>query len=140
MRHSKAAFEIRADVVVGADGRFSVALATAAIAAQELYPLRGHGPITQEDLAVIQQLRESDVRTLHRFQLNAQRVLLAPSGEHPIIRWLLPKVLPWLFHAPFLPRVQRRLFVGTPLPPLDPAFSFRTCSQAQLLCHRGHGL
>lgn len=104
----------------------NVALATAAIAAQELYPLLGHGPIAQEDLAVIQQLREGDVRTLHRFQLNAQRVLLAQSGGHPVIRWLLPKVLPWLLHSPFLPRVQRRLFLGAPLPPLDPAFSFRT--------------
>jgi len=25
-----------------------------------------------------------------------------------------------------LPRVQRRLFFGAPLPPLDPAFSFRS--------------
>lgn len=103
----------------------NVALATAAIAAQELYPLLGHGPIAQEDLAMIQQLREGDVRTLHRFQLNAQRVLLAQIGEHPIVNWLLPKVLPLLLHSPLLPRVQRRVFFGAPLPPLDPAFSFR---------------
>ena len=55
----------------------NVALATAAVAAQELYPLLGHGPIAQDDLATIQQLREGDVRTLHRFQLGAQRVLLS---------------------------------------------------------------
>ena len=36
----------------------NVALATAAVAAQELYPLLGHGPIAHEDLAAIQQLRE----------------------------------------------------------------------------------
>jgi 2-polyprenyl-6-methoxyphenol hydroxylase-like FAD-dependent oxidoreductase len=104
----------------------NVALATAAVAAQEIYPLLGHGPIAQEDLAMIQQLREGDVRTLHRFQLNAQRVLLAQSGNHPVLNWLLPKVLPLLLHSPLLPRVQRRVFFGAPLPPLDPAFSFRT--------------
>lgn len=104
----------------------NVALATAAVAAQELYPLLGHGPIAQDDLAIIQQLREGDVRTLHRFQRNAQRVLLAQTGEHPVVNWLLPKVLPLLLHSPLLPRIQRRVFFGAPLPPLDPAFSFRT--------------
>ena len=107
----------------------NVALATAAVAAQELYPLLGHGPIAHEDLAAIQQLREGDIRTLHRFQLGAQRVLLSQSGGSPILSWLLPKVLPLLLHSPLLPRVQRRLFFGAPLPPLDPAFSFRS-SQA----------
>jgi len=104
----------------------NVALATAAVAAQELYPLLGHGPIAHEDLTTIQQLREGDVRTLHRFQLGAQRVLLSQAGGNPILSWLLPKVLPLLLHSPLLPRVQRRLFFGAPLPPLDPAFSFRS--------------
>jgi 2-polyprenyl-6-methoxyphenol hydroxylase-like FAD-dependent oxidoreductase len=104
----------------------NVALATAAIAAQEIYPLLGHGPIAHEDLAPIQQLREGDIRTLHRFQLGAQRVLLTQSGGNPVLSWLLPKVLPLLLHSPLLPRVQRRLFFGAPLPPLDPAFSFRS--------------
>jgi hypothetical protein len=27
--------------------------------------------------------------------------------------------------SPLMPRVQRRIFFGAPLPPLDPAFSFR---------------
>jgi hypothetical protein len=44
-----------------------VALATAAVAAQVLYPLLGHGPIAHEDLHTIQQLREGDVRTLYGF-------------------------------------------------------------------------
>jgi 2-polyprenyl-6-methoxyphenol hydroxylase-like FAD-dependent oxidoreductase len=104
----------------------NVALATAAVAAQELYPLLGHGSIAHADLATIQQLREGDVRTLHRFQLGAQRVLLSQAGGHPVLSWLLPKILPLLLHSPLLPRVQRRLFFGAPLPPLDPAFSFRT--------------
>src|SRR5262249_11172113 len=104
----------------------NVALATAAVTAQELYPLLSHGPIRHEDLAAIQQLREGDVRTLHRFQLGAQRVLLSQAGGNPILSWLLPKVLPLLLHSPLLPRVQRRLFFGAPLPPLDPAFSFRS--------------
>src|SRR5262249_54100974 len=103
----------------------NVALATAAIAAQELYPLLGHGPIAQKDLARVQQLREDDVRTLHSLQLKAQRVLLAQTGTSPVVNWLLPKVLPLLMHSPLLPRVQRRVFVGAPLPSLDPAFSFR---------------
>jgi len=34
------------------------------------------------------------------------------------------KVLP-LLHSPLLSRVQRRLFFGAFLPPIDPAFSFR---------------
>jgi uncharacterized protein (DUF433 family) len=42
----------------------------------EIYPLLGHRPIAHDDLATIQQLREGDIRTLHRFQLGAQRVLL----------------------------------------------------------------
>jgi hypothetical protein len=102
-----------------------VALATAAVAAQEIYPLLGHGPIAQDDLATIQQLREGDVRTLHRFQLGARRVLLSQSSGNPVLAWLLPKVLPLLLHSPLLPRVERRLVFGAPLPPLDPAFSFR---------------
>ncbi|MBI3454501.1 MAG: FAD-dependent monooxygenase [Candidatus Rokubacteria bacterium] len=104
----------------------NVALATAAVAAQTLYPLLGHGPIGRTDLGRVQELRERDVRTLHRFQFEAQRVLLAQSGRNALVRWLLPKVLPLLLHSPFLPRVQRRLFLGAPLPPLDPAFSFRS--------------
>jgi 2-polyprenyl-6-methoxyphenol hydroxylase-like FAD-dependent oxidoreductase len=103
----------------------NVALATAAVAAQEIYPLLGRGPIAHEDLSKVQQLREGDVRTLHRFQLGAQRVLLSQSGDNPVISWLVPKVLPLLLHSPLLPLVQRRLFFGAPLPPLDRAFSFR---------------
>jgi 2-polyprenyl-6-methoxyphenol hydroxylase-like FAD-dependent oxidoreductase len=103
----------------------NVALATATVAAQEIYPLLGHGPIAHEDLTKVQQLREGDVRTLHRFQLGAQRVLLSQSGGNPVISWLIPKVLPLLLNSPLLPLVQRRLFFGAPLPPLDPAFSFR---------------
>jgi 2-polyprenyl-6-methoxyphenol hydroxylase-like FAD-dependent oxidoreductase len=104
----------------------NVALATAAVAAQQIYPLLGHGPIAHEDLAAIQRLREGDVRTLHRLQLGAQRLLLSQSTGNPLLRWLLPKVLPLVLRSPLLPRVQRRLFFGVPLPPLDPGFSFRS--------------
>jgi 2-polyprenyl-6-methoxyphenol hydroxylase-like FAD-dependent oxidoreductase len=102
----------------------NVALATAAVTAQVLYPLLGHGPVAREDLQTIQQLREGDVRTLHRFQLGAQRVLVGPLEGHSITSWLIPKVLPLLLHSPLLPKIQRRLFFGAPLPPLDPAFRF----------------
>jgi len=103
----------------------NVALATAAVAAQVIYPLLGHGPIAREDLSKVQQIREGDVRTLHRLQLGAQTVLLAQSRGNALVRWLRPKLLPLLLRSPLLPRVQRRLFFGVALPPLDPAFGFR---------------
>ena len=103
----------------------NVAIATAAVTAQVLYPRFGHGPIAREHLQEVQRLREDDVRTLHRLQLGAQRVLLSQGSRNPLVRWLTPRVLPLLLRSPLLPRVQRRLFFGAPLPPLDPAFSFR---------------
>jgi len=103
----------------------NVALATAAVAAQEIYPRLGRGPIPKADLARVQALRDADVRTLHRLQLRAQRVLLSRSGGSPIFGWLAPRLLPLVLRTPLLPRIQRRLFFGVPLPPLDPAFSFR---------------
>ena len=103
----------------------NVAIATAAVAAHQLYPRLGHGPIAREDLQAVQRLREEDVRTLHRLQLGAQRVLLSQASRNSIVKWLFPKVLPLVLHSPLLPMVQRRIFFGAPLPPLDPAFSFR---------------
>jgi 2-polyprenyl-6-methoxyphenol hydroxylase-like FAD-dependent oxidoreductase len=103
----------------------NVAIATAAVAAQEIYPRLGHGPIPAGELAAVQRLRESDVRTLHRLQLAAQRVLLGQGSGNPIVRWLVARILPLVVRSPLLPRVQRRIFFGAPLPPLDPAFSFR---------------
>jgi 2-polyprenyl-6-methoxyphenol hydroxylase-like FAD-dependent oxidoreductase len=103
----------------------NVAIATAAVAAQVVYPRLGHGPIAREELAAVQRLREDDVRTLHRLQLGAQRVLLSQGSGNPFVRWVVPRLLPLLLRSPLLPRVQRRLFFGAPLPPLDPAFSFR---------------
>jgi 2-polyprenyl-6-methoxyphenol hydroxylase-like FAD-dependent oxidoreductase len=100
----------------------NVAIATAAVAAQELYPKLGRGPIPHEDLQVIQRKREADVRTLHKLQLGAQRVLVAKEGG--LVRRLLPMLLPVMLNSPLLPRIQRRLFFGVPLPPLDPAFAF----------------
>ena len=58
-------------------------------------------------------------------QLGAQRVLLSQASRNPIVRWVTPRLLPLLLRSPLLPRVQRRLFFGAPLPPLDPAFTFR---------------
>ena len=103
----------------------NVAIATAVVAAQVLYPRLGQGPIAHEDLAAVQRIREDDVRTLHRLQLGAQRVLLSQGSGNPLVRWVMPRLLPLLLRSPLLPRVQRRLFFGAPLPPLDPAFSFR---------------
>ena len=108
---------------VGAIG-VNVAVATAAVAAQELYPHLGHGPIKREVLRAVQRLREDDVRTLHRFQLGVQGVLLRQGSRNPVVKWLVQTVIPVFLRSPLLPRVQRRLFFGAPLPPLDPAFSF----------------
>ncbi len=103
----------------------NVAIATAAVAAQELYPHLGRGPIKREVLSAVQRLREDDVRTLHRFQLGAQGVLLRQGSRNPLVKRLVQTVIPLFLRSPLLPRVQRRLFFGAPLPPLDPAFSFR---------------
>jgi len=103
----------------------NVALATAAVAAQVLYPHLGHGPLGREVLQEVQRLREPDVRTLHRLQLGAQGILLGQGSRNPITRWLVRTALPWLLKSPFVPAVQRRILFGAPLPPLDPAFSFR---------------
>ena len=103
----------------------NVAIATAAVAAQELYPRLGRGPISREALREVQRLREADVRALHRLQLRAQQVLLSQDSGNRVVKWLVPKLLPLLLHSPLLPKVQRRIFFGAPLPPLDPAFSFR---------------
>jgi 2-polyprenyl-6-methoxyphenol hydroxylase-like FAD-dependent oxidoreductase len=109
---------------VGAIG-VNVALATAAVAAQVIHPLLGRGPVPAGALARVQALREADVRTLHRLQLGAQALLLSQSRGNRLVRWLMPRLLPLALRSPLLPRVQRRLFFGAPLPPLDPAFSFR---------------
>jgi len=100
----------------------NVAIATAAVAAQELYPKLGRGPIPHKDLQVVQRKREADVRTLHKLQLGAQRVLVAKEGG--LLRRVLPVLLPVMLNSPLVPSVQRRLFFGVPLPPLDPAFAF----------------
>jgi 2-polyprenyl-6-methoxyphenol hydroxylase-like FAD-dependent oxidoreductase len=103
----------------------NVALATAAVAAQEIYPRLGRGPIPRTDLQAVQRLREKDVRTLHGLQRRAQRVLTSQDTGSPMLKWLVPRVLPLLLHSPIMPKIQRRIFFGAPLPPLDPAFSFR---------------
>jgi 2-polyprenyl-6-methoxyphenol hydroxylase-like FAD-dependent oxidoreductase len=112
----------------------NVAVATALVAAQELYPRLGRGPISRSDLQGVQRQREADVRTLHKLQLQAQRVLIAQEGGGNVVaKWLIPKLVPWLLHSPLMPRIQRRLFFGAPLPPMDPAFSFREAARASSL-------
>jgi 2-polyprenyl-6-methoxyphenol hydroxylase-like FAD-dependent oxidoreductase len=103
----------------------NVALATAAVAAQEIYPRLGNGPIPQSALTRVQKLREQDVRTLHELQRRAGRALLGSGSGNPLLRWLVQRALPLAVRSGLFPRLQRRLFFGVPLPPLDPAFSFR---------------
>jgi 2-polyprenyl-6-methoxyphenol hydroxylase-like FAD-dependent oxidoreductase len=111
----------------------NVAIATAAVTAQVVLPHLGKGPIPRDVLAQVQRLREDDVRTLHRLQLGAQRVLLSQGrgSGNPVLRWLVARALPIFLSSPLLPRVQRRIFFGAPLPPLDPAFSFRSEREAR---------
>src|SRR3989475_6582018 len=97
-----------------------VAIASAVVAAQVLYPKLGTGPILRDTLSEVQRLREADVRTLHRLQLGAQRVLLARPSRNPILRWLRPRLMRLVLGSPLLPRVQRRVVFGPPLPPLAP--------------------
>jgi 2-polyprenyl-6-methoxyphenol hydroxylase-like FAD-dependent oxidoreductase len=104
----------------------NVALSTAAVAAQEIFPRLGRGPIPRSALARVQDLRVGDVRTLHRLQRGAGRGLLGSGTRNPVLRWLIPRVLPLAARSGLFPLLQRRLFLGVPLPPLDPAFSFRT--------------
>jgi 2-polyprenyl-6-methoxyphenol hydroxylase-like FAD-dependent oxidoreductase len=104
----------------------NVALATAAVAAQEIYPRLGHGPIPRSALARVQEQREPDVRTLHRLQRRAGRTLLESGSPNPVLRWIVQRALPLAVRSGLFPRLQRRLFFGVPLPPLDPAFSFRS--------------
>ena len=102
----------------------NVALATAAVAAQEIYPRLGQGPIPKKALARVQELRQEDVKTIHRLQRVAGRAILGAGSRNPVFRWLVPRVLPLAARFGLLPALQRRIFFGVPLPPLDPAFSF----------------
>ena len=52
-------------------------------------------------------------------------MLLGQSSQNRLVRSMTKTVLPLILRSPLLPHVQRRLFFGAPLPPLDPAFSFR---------------
>ncbi len=107
----------------------NVALATAAVAAQEIFPRLGQGTIPRSVLARVQELREGDVRTLHGLQRQAGRTLLGSGSRNPAVRWLVQRALPLAVRSGLFPRLQRRLFFGAPLPPLDPAFSFRAAPQ-----------
>jgi hypothetical protein len=51
--------------------------------------------------------------------------MLGQFGLSPFTKWLAPRVFRLLARSPILPRIVRRVFLGVPLPPLDPAFSFR---------------
>ena len=112
---------------VGAIG-VNVAIATAAVAAQVIYPRLGRGAIPRTELQAVQRIREADVRTLHGLQLQAQRLMV--GSRNPLVNWVMPRALPLLLHSPLMPRIQRRIFFGAPLPPLDPAFSFRPAAVA----------
>ena len=103
----------------------NVALSTAAVAAQEIFPHLGKGPIPKGALARVQTLREEDVRTLHRLQRNAGSALLGTGSHNPVVRWIVPRLMQLAIRVGLFPILQRRLFFGVPLPPLDPAFSFR---------------
>jgi len=102
----------------------NVALSTAAVAAQEIYPQLGKGTISKSALSRVQELREQDVRTLHKLQRTAGSTLLGTGSSNPILRWMAPRMMVTAMKVGLFPLMQRRVFFGVPLPPLDPAFSF----------------
>jgi 2-polyprenyl-6-methoxyphenol hydroxylase-like FAD-dependent oxidoreductase len=102
----------------------NVAIATAAVAAEVLFPRFGHGPIPHAELKAVQEIREADVRQLHQLQLRAQTLLVSQAISRPPVNWMMPVLLPLLLHLPLVPRMQRRMFFGVPLPALNPAFRF----------------
>jgi 2-polyprenyl-6-methoxyphenol hydroxylase-like FAD-dependent oxidoreductase len=103
----------------------NVALATAVVAAQVIFPRIGGGPIPASALTTVQTLREGDVRRLHRFQGAVQQTLIVKPYTTPWLAWLLPKLLPLLLTSPILPALQRSLLFETSMPAIDPDFSFR---------------
>ena len=102
----------------------NVAIATAAVAAQEVCPRLGRGPIARQHLQAVQRQREPDVRTLHRLQMRAELLMLRRQARHPFMQWLEGRVLSLVLKSPLASRMQQRIFFGVPLPPLDPAFRF----------------
>ena len=50
--------------------------------------------------------------------------LIGSGSGNPVVRWLIQRALPLAARSWVFPIVQRRLFFGAPLPPLDPAFRF----------------
>lgn len=106
----------------------NVALSTAAVAAQEIFPRIGNGTVPKSELSRVQSIREHDVRTLHRLQRTAGSTLLGTGSSNPILRWGVPRLMALAIRAGLFPILQRRLFFGVPLPPLDPAFSFRNAA------------
>jgi 2-polyprenyl-6-methoxyphenol hydroxylase-like FAD-dependent oxidoreductase len=102
----------------------NVALATAAVTAETLVPHLGRGPIAAADLKAIQDIREADVRLLHKLQLQAQRLLVSDLSTQPVVKWFMRYGLPVMLHTPIMSRLQRRMFFSVPIPPLDPAFRF----------------
>ncbi len=103
----------------------NVALVTAAVAAQVIFPRTGRGPVPGAVLARVQEEREGDVRRLHQFQQNVQQALIVQPYANPWLAWALPKLLPFLLESPILPLLQRWLLFETSMPPIDPEFSFR---------------
>jgi 2-polyprenyl-6-methoxyphenol hydroxylase-like FAD-dependent oxidoreductase len=104
----------------------NVALVTAAVAAQVIFPRIGGGAIAAAELDQVQRAREGDVRLLHRFQRNVQQALIVQPYTNPWLARLLPPLLPLLLLSPILPMLQRWLLFDTSMPAIDPEFSFRT--------------
>ena len=75
-----------------------------------------------DELVSDEELRDAFLRNPRR-TLGPRRRM---GSTRSLARRIVPKIFPLLLRSPLLPRIQRRIFFGAPLPPLDPAFSFRT--------------
>ena len=103
----------------------NVALATAAVAAQEIYPRLGHGPIARERPAGSSGSARPTCARCIGCSSAPSACCWVRAAATPRAVAACPALLPLFLRSPLLPRLQRRIFFGAPLPPLDPAFSFR---------------
>lgn len=87
----------------------SMAVETAALAAEVIKRALETNDFSAARLNEVQKIREPEVRDIHKIQRAFSNLLLT---RNPLLRFLLPFVLPAIFQAPFALRAQQRLAVG----------------------------
>ncbi len=95
----------------------SVAAETAAVAAGVIYRALEKNDVSAAALDQVQKIRAQEVRDIHKIQNRFANLLLA---RNPLVRTVLPMVLPMAFRLPAGIRAQKRLAVLSGQLPLDP--------------------